>query len=167
LGLPLGNNTTVHEAARFDCRETGCRACELYPFGVHPHDLSKAARRGLLVKIGRGLYTRRKSLIRLALHRSAASPPPRVQVLAGLKSGLKSPLLWGLVLGIVIQMLAAQEARTLFDRTGSERELFRRRIAMLLSPNSTVVFLCCFEQLEMAITRRRSASLTERLHLLR
>src|SRR5580693_621434 len=28
LGLPLGNNTTVHEAARFDCRETGCRACE-------------------------------------------------------------------------------------------------------------------------------------------
>jgi predicted transcriptional regulator of viral defense system len=35
------------------------RASELYPFGVHPHDLSKAARRGLLVKIGRGLYTRR------------------------------------------------------------------------------------------------------------
>jgi hypothetical protein len=49
----------------------------------------------------------------------------------------------------------------------SERELFRRRITMLLSPNSTVVFLCCFEQLEMAIARRRSASLTERLHLLR
>src|SRR5580693_8926317 len=38
---------------------------------------------------------------------------------------------------------------------------------MLLSPNSSVVFFCCFEQLEMAITRRRSASLTERLHLLR
>ena len=35
------------------------RASELYPFGVHPHDLSKAARQGLLVKIGRGLYTRR------------------------------------------------------------------------------------------------------------
>jgi predicted transcriptional regulator of viral defense system len=35
------------------------RASELYPFGVHPHDLSKAARWGLLVKIGRGLYTRR------------------------------------------------------------------------------------------------------------
>src|SRR5580698_301278 len=38
---------------------------------------------------------------------------------------------------------------------------------MLLSPDSPVVFFCCFEQLEMAITRRRSASLTERLHLLR
>src|SRR6202035_5559627 len=38
---------------------------------------------------------------------------------------------------------------------------------MLLSPNSSVVFFCCFEQLEMAITRRRSASLTEHLHLLR
>jgi predicted transcriptional regulator of viral defense system len=36
------------------------RARELYPFGVHPHDLSKAARQGLLVKIGRGLYTRRE-----------------------------------------------------------------------------------------------------------
>jgi predicted transcriptional regulator of viral defense system len=35
------------------------RASELYPFGVHPHDLSKATRQGLLVKIGRGLYTRR------------------------------------------------------------------------------------------------------------
>jgi hypothetical protein len=31
------------------------RASELYPFGVHPHDLSKAASRGLLVRIGRGL----------------------------------------------------------------------------------------------------------------
>ena len=38
---------------------------------------------------------------------------------------------------------------------------------MLLSPNTTVVLFGCFEQLEMAITRRRSASLTERLHLLR
>src|SRR6202041_580187 len=38
---------------------------------------------------------------------------------------------------------------------------------MLLSPNSSIVFFCCFEQLEMAITRRRAASLTERLHLLR
>src|ERR1700693_3736548 len=38
---------------------------------------------------------------------------------------------------------------------------------MLLSPNSSVVFFCGFEQLEMAITRRRSASLTERVHLLR
>src|ERR1700735_2187114 len=38
---------------------------------------------------------------------------------------------------------------------------------MLLPPNFTVIFLCGFEQLEMAITRRRSASLTERLHLLR
>jgi hypothetical protein len=36
------------------------RASELYPFGVHPHDLSKAASQGLLVKIGRGLYTRRE-----------------------------------------------------------------------------------------------------------
>jgi len=27
LGIPLGNNTTVREAARFDCRETDCRAC--------------------------------------------------------------------------------------------------------------------------------------------
>ena len=53
------------------------------------------------------------------------------------------------------------------DRTVSDRELFRRRIAMLLSPNPAVVFFCCFEQLEMAITRRRSASLPERLHLLR
>jgi hypothetical protein len=48
----------------------------------------------------------KKSLVRLALHRSAASPSPRAQVLAGLKSGLKSPLLWGPVLGIVIRMLA-------------------------------------------------------------
>jgi hypothetical protein len=56
-----------------------------------------------------------------------------------------------------------KNARTL-DRTGSERELFRRRITMLLSPNSAVVFLCCFEQLEMAITRRRPASInTHRL----
>ena len=38
---------------------------------------------------------------------------------------------------------------------------------MLLSPNSSVVFFCCFVQLEMAITRRRSASLTERMHRLR
>jgi hypothetical protein len=38
------------------------RARELYPFGVHPHDLSKAASQGLLVKIGRGLYTRRDFL---------------------------------------------------------------------------------------------------------
>jgi predicted transcriptional regulator of viral defense system len=35
------------------------RARELYPFGAHPHDLSKAASQGPLVKIGRGLYTRR------------------------------------------------------------------------------------------------------------
>ena len=38
---------------------------------------------------------------------------------------------------------------------------------MLLSPNSAVVFFCCFEQLEMAITGTRSASLTESLHLRR
>src|SRR5271169_5898531 len=38
---------------------------------------------------------------------------------------------------------------------------------MLLSPNASVVFFCGFEQLEMAITRRRPAALTERLHLLR
>src|SRR5580704_7947689 len=50
---------------------------------------------------------------------------------------------------------------------GSKRELFRRRIAMLLSANPTVVFFGCFEQLEMTISGRRSASLTERLHLLR
>jgi predicted transcriptional regulator of viral defense system len=35
------------------------RARELYSFGVHPHDLSKAASQGLVVKIGRGLYTRK------------------------------------------------------------------------------------------------------------
>ncbi|MGC2530040.1 MAG: hypothetical protein WA639_20010 [Candidatus Acidiferrum sp.] len=35
------------------------RASQLYPFGVHPHDLSEAASRGLLVRIGRGLHTRR------------------------------------------------------------------------------------------------------------
>jgi len=35
------------------------RARELYPFGVHPHDLGKAASQGLLVRIGRGLYTRK------------------------------------------------------------------------------------------------------------
>jgi predicted transcriptional regulator of viral defense system len=40
-------------------RRTVVRARELYPFGVHPHDLSRAARQGLLVKIGRGLYTRK------------------------------------------------------------------------------------------------------------
>src|ERR1700761_7759753 len=38
---------------------------------------------------------------------------------------------------------------------------------MVLSPNPAVVFFRCFEQFEMAITRRRSASLTERLHLFR
>src|ERR1700728_4572092 len=38
---------------------------------------------------------------------------------------------------------------------------------MLLSPNFAIVFFCGFEQLEMAITRSRSASLTERLHVLR
>src|SRR3984957_17321440 len=38
---------------------------------------------------------------------------------------------------------------------------------MLLTPNPAVVFFRCFEQFEMAITRRRSASLTERLHLFR
>ena len=52
-----------------------------------------------------------------------------------------------------------KNARTLFDRSASDRELFRRRITMLLSPNPAVVFFCCFKQLEMAITRRRSASL--------
>src|ERR1700735_5575841 len=36
---------------------------------------------------------------------------------------------------------------------------------MLLSPNSPVVFFCRLEELEMAITRRRYASLTERLQL--
>src|SRR5271156_5861143 len=36
---------------------------------------------------------------------------------------------------------------------------------MLLSPNPAVVFFRCLEQFEMAITRRRSAPLTERLHL--
>src|SRR5258707_7961228 len=38
---------------------------------------------------------------------------------------------------------------------------------MLLSPNAAVVFFCRFEQLEVAITRRSSASLTECLHLSR
>jgi hypothetical protein len=38
---------------------------------------------------------------------------------------------------------------------------------MLLSPNFSVISFCRFEQFEMAITRCRSASLTERLHLLR
>ena len=38
---------------------------------------------------------------------------------------------------------------------------------MLLSPNTTVVLFGCFEQLEMAVTRRRSASLTKGLHFLR
>jgi predicted transcriptional regulator of viral defense system len=36
------------------------RARELYRFGAHPHDLSKATTQGLLVKIGRGLYTCRE-----------------------------------------------------------------------------------------------------------
>src|ERR1700679_2697106 len=54
-----------------------------------------------------------------------------------------------------------------YSLVDSKRELFRRRIAMLLSANSTVVFFCCFVQLEMAITRRRSASLAERMHRLR
>jgi hypothetical protein len=35
------------------------RASELYKFGAHPDQLSKASRQGLLVKIGRGLYTRK------------------------------------------------------------------------------------------------------------
>ena len=38
---------------------------------------------------------------------------------------------------------------------------------MLLSPNAAIVFFCCFEQLEVAITRSRSASLAEGLHFLR
>jgi hypothetical protein len=37
---------------------------------------------------------------------------------------------------------------------------------MLLPPNASVVFFCGFEQLKVAITRRRSASLTEHLRLL-
>jgi len=37
------------------------------------------------------------------------------------------------------------------DRTASDREFFRRWITMLLSPNSAVVFFCCFEQFEMVI----------------
>src|SRR5271156_909732 len=53
------------------------------------------------------------------------------------------------------------------DRTTSDRELLRWRITMLFAPNPAVIFFCCLEQLEMAITRRRSASLPERLHLLR
>jgi predicted transcriptional regulator of viral defense system len=40
-------------------RRAVVRARELYPFGVHPHDLSRAERQGLVVKIGRGLYTRK------------------------------------------------------------------------------------------------------------
>lgn len=47
-----------------------------------------------------------------------------------------------------IQLLACnprKNARTLFDRSASDRELFRRRITMLLSPNFAVVFFCCFE----------------------
>lgn len=35
------------------------RASELYRFGAHPHDLSRAARQGLLLKFGRGLYSRK------------------------------------------------------------------------------------------------------------
>lgn len=35
------------------------RASELYKFGAHPDQQSKASRQGLLVKIGRGLCTRR------------------------------------------------------------------------------------------------------------
>jgi predicted transcriptional regulator of viral defense system len=38
------------------------RARELYPFGVHPEDLSKAAHEGLLVRIGRGCTPARISL---------------------------------------------------------------------------------------------------------
>jgi hypothetical protein len=41
-------------------KRAATRARELYPLGVHPHDLSKAASQGLLIKIGRGLYTRRE-----------------------------------------------------------------------------------------------------------
>jgi predicted transcriptional regulator of viral defense system len=40
-------------------RRAAARARDLYPFGVHPRDLSKAAAQGLIVKIGRGLYCRK------------------------------------------------------------------------------------------------------------
>jgi predicted transcriptional regulator of viral defense system len=40
-------------------RRTLARAKDLYPFGVHPRDLSEVVRQGLLVKVGRGLYSRK------------------------------------------------------------------------------------------------------------
>ena len=86
------------------------------------------------------------------------------------EEGTWSAWLYDLLQPHVTQVLACnprKNARTLSDRNGSQWELLRRRITMLLSPNPAVVFFCCFEQLEMAITRTRPASLPERLHLLR
>ena len=50
---------------------------------------------------------------------------------------------------------------------GSKRELVRWRITVLISSDFAVVFFCCFVQFEMAIARRRSESLTQRMHFLR
>src|ERR1017187_5726436 len=83
---------------------------------------------------------------------------PRGSLHVTFEEGTWAARLYDLLQPHVTQVLACNR---------SQWQLFRRWIAMLLSPNSTVVFFCCFEQLEMAITRRRSASLTERLHLLR
>lgn len=39
-------------------KRTVVRAKELYRWGIHPQELSRALQRGLLLKIGRGLYAR-------------------------------------------------------------------------------------------------------------
>jgi len=40
-------------------KRTVVRARDLYRSGIHPEALSRALRRGLLLKIGRGLYARK------------------------------------------------------------------------------------------------------------
>src|SRR5258705_1329586 len=40
-------------------KRTVVRARDLYRFGIHPEVLSRAFRRGLFLKIGRGLYARK------------------------------------------------------------------------------------------------------------
>jgi malonate transporter and related proteins len=54
--------------------------------------------------------------------RSSGSPSPRAQVLAGLKSGLQSPLLWGPVLGIAVVLAGLpipKDIASCFEMVGS------------------------------------------------
>lgn len=46
-------------------------------------------------------------------------------------------------------------------RSDSQRELFRRRIAVLFASDSAIVFLGCFEKFEMAVSCRTFAAVAK------